>query len=117
MLVGVALFEIHIAGSRSLKEKRTVVRSLRDQLRRRFEVSAAEVALQELHQRARIGVAFVVSAAGTADPMFASLQEFVEGNSEGRLVGWTQETLDFDPSVTLGIPNIEWREQADEEDS
>ena len=41
MLVVVALFELHIEFAESLKDKRMVVKSLRDKLRRRFEVSAA----------------------------------------------------------------------------
>ena len=117
MLVGVALFEIHIAGSRSLKEKRMVAKSLRDQIRRRFEISAAEVALQDLHQRARIALAFVVSDGAAADPLFASLRDFVEGHGQGALIGWTEETFDFDATVSLGIPNIAWQEQGDEEDT
>ena len=59
MVVAVALFELHIEYAQSLKEKRMVVKSLRDKLRHRFEISAAEVGLQDVHQRARLGVAFI----------------------------------------------------------
>jgi uncharacterized protein len=43
----------------SLKEKRSVVRPLVAELRRRFEVSAAEVGHLDLHRRASVGVALV----------------------------------------------------------
>ncbi len=44
---------------RSLKEKRSLVRPLVAELRRRFEVSAAEVGHLDLHRRAAVGVALV----------------------------------------------------------
>jgi uncharacterized protein YlxP (DUF503 family) len=45
----------------SLKEKRSVVRPLVAELRRRFEVSAAEVDHLDLHRRAGIGVGLVAA--------------------------------------------------------
>lgn len=114
MLVGVALFEIHIGHAQSLKEKRAVVKSLREKIRHRFEISAAEVGLQELHQRGRIGISFVALEGQGADRMFQSVSEFVEASSGAALVGWTQEIFEFDETASLGIPHIEW---TDEEDS
>ena len=113
MLVGVALFEIHIAHAQSLKEKRAVVKGLREKIRHRFEISAAEVGLQELHQRGRIGISFVTLDQSGADRMFLSVSEFVEANSGAALVGWTQEVLEFDETASLGIPHIEWTNEED----
>jgi uncharacterized protein YlxP (DUF503 family) len=109
MHVAVAIFEIHIPYAQSLKEKRMVVKSLRDKIRNRFEVSAAEVAMQEMHQRARIGISFVVSDGTNVDGMFEKLSSFIETNAEATLAGWTCEVLDFDDGVSLGIPNM-WGE-------
>ncbi len=57
MIVGAALVELHVQGSRSLKEKRGVVRSLSRRLRNRFNVSVAEVGGQGTWQRAALGIA------------------------------------------------------------
>src|ERR1700753_2665512 len=103
MLVAVALFEINIPYAQSLKEKRMVVKSLRDKLRNRFEISAAEVGLHDLHQRARLGLSFVSSDHGTVDGIFEKLLGFIESNLEGSLTGWTTEVLEFDENATLGI--------------
>lgn len=46
-----------------MKEKRSVVRPVVAELRRKFEVAAAEVGHQELHRRALVGVAVVASDA------------------------------------------------------
>ena len=106
VLVGVALFEIHIPHAQSLKEKRMVVKSLRDKLRHRFEIAAAEVGLQELHQRARLAVSFIALDQGGADGMFESILRYIEANADATLGGWTTEVLDFDEGAPLGIPGF-----------
>ena len=66
MVVGAARVELHVHGSQSLKEKRSVVRSLRDRLRSRFNVSVAETGLQDVHARAELTAALVAGpASGT----------------------------------------------------
>jgi uncharacterized protein YlxP (DUF503 family) len=107
MIVGVAIFEIHIPHAQSLKEKRAVVKSLRDRVRSRFEVSAAEVALNDVHQRARLAVSFVTNDEQTVDSLFEKLLHFVETNTDAALTGWTSERLDFDETVALGVPGFE----------
>jgi uncharacterized protein YlxP (DUF503 family) len=102
VVVTVAIVELHIEGAQSLKEKRMVVKSLRDKLRHRFEISANEVAFQDLHQRARIGVAFITSDHPSADAMLEKIASFVETNADARTMGWTSEKLDFDENVGLG---------------
>ncbi|MGH9688822.1 MAG: DUF503 domain-containing protein [Candidatus Acidiferrales bacterium] len=56
MPIGLLTLEIHIPDARSLKDKRQIVRSLKDRLRARFNVAVAELAHQELWQRSRVGV-------------------------------------------------------------
>lgn len=101
MIVAVAIFELHIEYAQSLKEKRMVVKSLRDKLRHRFEISANEVALQDLHQRARLGVTFIASDNAAADSILEKIGHFVETNAEATLNGWTSEKLDFDELIAL----------------
>ena len=104
MLVSVALFELHIPYSQSLKEKRMVVRSLRDKLRARFELAANEVALHDLHQRARLAISFIAFDDATADKMLEKILDYVRENVDADLTGWTSEKLDFDESITLATP-------------
>ena len=59
MSVGVCRLKIHIPGSRSLKDKRSVVKSLIARLRQQFNFSVAEVDDQELWQIATISLACV----------------------------------------------------------
>ena len=59
MHVGLLEIDLHIPYAQSLKDKRMAVRSVKDRLRKRFNVSVAEVNHQELWQRAGLGVVSV----------------------------------------------------------
>ena len=56
MPIGLLTLEIHIPDARSLKDKRQVLRSLKDRLRGRFNVAVAELDHQDTWQRSQIGV-------------------------------------------------------------
>jgi uncharacterized protein YlxP (DUF503 family) len=59
MFVGALALDVLLGDVHSLKEKRSVVRPIVAELRRRFDVSAAESGHLDLHRRAQIGVAVV----------------------------------------------------------
>jgi uncharacterized protein YlxP (DUF503 family) len=61
MWIGWIEFDILLGDVRSLKQKRSVVRPIVAELRRRFAVSAAETGWLDLHRRAGIGVAVVAA--------------------------------------------------------
>lgn len=55
-MIAVLTLDIRIEGAHSLKDKRQVVRSLKDKLRVSFNVAVAELEQSELWQRATVGV-------------------------------------------------------------
>jgi uncharacterized protein YlxP (DUF503 family) len=59
MVIGVCRIELHLPDRHSLKEKRHVLKSLKDRIRRDFNVSIAEVDGHELWQRAEVAAACV----------------------------------------------------------
>ena len=59
MFVGVLQVDFVIRGSHSLKDRRRIVRSIKDRAGHRFNISIAEVGDVELWQRASLGVALV----------------------------------------------------------
>lgn len=61
MIIGILQFELLIHGSESLKDKRRVVRSVKDRLHREHQVSVAEIATQDSLNVATLGLAFVGS--------------------------------------------------------
>src|ERR1700733_652433 len=59
MWIGWLEFDVLLGDVRSLKEKRSVIRPVVAELRRKFSVSASETGSQDLYRRAEIGVAVV----------------------------------------------------------
>jgi uncharacterized protein YlxP (DUF503 family) len=64
MFIAVGRFEFFIPASRSLKDKRQVLRSVIQTVRNKFNVSIAEVEYQDLWQRAAVGISCVAESVG-----------------------------------------------------
>jgi len=64
MFVGILQFELVIPGAESLKDKRRVVRSVKDRLHREHLVSIAEIGALDHHRLALMGLAVVSNSAG-----------------------------------------------------
>ena len=65
--IGVLTLEIVLRNAHSLKDKRHVVKSLKDRLRSKFNVAVAEIDYQDLWQRALVAAVTVASDHGPAD--------------------------------------------------
>ncbi len=78
MKVGICVLELLIFGSRSLKDKRQVVKSLKDRIRHQFNVSIAEVDAHDLRQRATLGIACVACDTQHANSVLSNVINFVE---------------------------------------
>lgn len=78
MVVASLTWELSLPGCSSLKEKRSVIRSLRDRLRDKFNVSVAETALQDVHERAELTIALVASDGRMAEAVLQKADQLVE---------------------------------------
>jgi len=78
MIVGAAFVELHVHGSRSLKAKRGVVRSIGQRVRNRFNLSVAEVGGQGTWQIAVIGMTTVGTDPRTVRRVLDRAIAFVE---------------------------------------
>lgn len=122
MWVGSAIIELHIPGAQSLKDKRMVVRSIRDRLRRRYGLACAEVAMQDVHQTARLGVAYVSSRRAEVESTFETAERFVAESGAAEVSGWAAEIEFVDASAILRISqstpitDLPWKDDEDEED-
>jgi len=83
MVIGVCSWELALPECRSLKEKRMVVKSLKERLQSRFRVSVAETRFHDVWTRAEITAAVIASDSGHADSVLDKLDRFVEGNGRG----------------------------------
>lgn len=93
MVVGVCTVELFISESRSLKDKRQVLHSLKDRLRGKFNLSVAEVEDQDLWQKAIIGMACVSNDAGHVEQMLDQVLNVIKGVPAVELVRAHREIL------------------------
>ena len=95
MFVGVLRLSLRIAGSRSLKDRRRVVRSFKDRLQARLRVSVAEVGALDDHQAAVIGVAVVSNDAVRCDELLAKAAAMASTLRDATLVDCATEIVPF----------------------
>jgi uncharacterized protein YlxP (DUF503 family) len=74
-VVGVLTLELRIEHAHSLKDKRQVVKSLKDRLRHKFNVSVAEIDDQDLHNSAVIAAAAVSSSRDFAEKVLRAVED------------------------------------------
>ena len=77
MVVGLLRLEVHLPSAHSLKEKRSVLNSLKDQLRGRFNISVAEVEANETWQRATVGISTLGSSRAYAEGLLREVMAWV----------------------------------------
>jgi len=80
--VGAVELDVLFGDVHSLKQKRSLVRPVIAELRRRFEVAAAEAGHVDLHRRSLIGVAAVAADAGHVREVLAACERLVAGRPE-----------------------------------
>ncbi len=93
MIVGAMSVRLVVHGSRSLKEKRRVVKSLKDRIRNRFNVSVAEVDDLDLHQAATLGVVVVSGEKPFAESVLSKVVDLVRSCPYAHMVDYTTEVF------------------------
>lgn len=73
-MIAYLLLEIRIEGAHSLKDKRQVVRSVKDGLRNHFNVAVAEVDASEAWQRATLGVVSISDSRDYLDGLMKNVE-------------------------------------------
>jgi uncharacterized protein YlxP (DUF503 family) len=92
MVIGHLSIELHIPGARSLKEKRMVLRSIKDRIKK-FNISVAEVEFNDLWQRAGLSVVMVSNDERHADRELAAVVSEIERLEPGLIARTEVEFL------------------------
>ncbi len=95
MFVGVARHVLQIPGSRSLKDRRRVVRSYKDRLRAKLPVSVAEVGDVERYQVATLGLAVVAHEAAFCEEILAQAARLGGALHDALLADTATEIVSF----------------------
>ena len=85
--------ELHLWESSSLKDKRRILKSLKDRIRNEFNVAVAEVDSTDLWQSASLGVVTVSSGVRHANGILTKVVNLVESDVRIELVNCDMEVL------------------------
>ena len=95
MTIGLLTLEIHLPQSRSLKDKRQVLRSVKERLRSRHNVAVSELEDgADTWQRASVAVVSIASRRDPLENLFEAIVREVEGQIPGHLLETGREFLD-----------------------
>lgn len=93
MWIGWIEFDILLGDVHSLKQKRSVVRPLLAEVKRRFDVSVAEVGDHDQYRRSRLGVGLVAGDRAHLAEVLAAVERFVAARPEIELLSSRQREL------------------------
>ncbi len=102
MYVGVLRLTFSVPHARSLKDKRSVIRSFRDRIRSRFDVSIAEVGAQDNPQRAVFGVSVVSGDPKVCDSVLAQVARVAEVDDDAVLTDRATEVIPLGDDLFSG---------------
>jgi len=91
--VGLGTVELHLPGVGSLKEKRHVLKGLKEKVKHRFDVAVAEVDHHDSWQRATLAVACVSHDSRHANEVVSEALDFVEALVDGSVIDISVEIL------------------------
>ena len=92
-ILGVMTIELHFPDANSLKAKRMIVNSVRDRLRRRFNVAVAETGYLELWQRAELAAVTVASSRPIVESQLDAVDRELDEHFGSELVGTACEII------------------------
>lgn len=102
MIVGTLSLHLHLARPNSLKDKRRILRSLKDLVHQRFNVSVAEVDDQDVWQSAVLGISAVGTDTQFVQEVLSNVEKFVRSNPEISIVEIKREIAPFGGEADFG---------------
>lgn len=91
MIIESAAVKLYAPWVRSLKDKRTVVKSIIAKTRNKFNISIAETDAQDVHQTIVLGLACVTDSVSHADRIIDSVLAFIEDNTQASIINVQRE--------------------------
>ncbi len=93
MRVGLLTLELHLPEATSLKSKRFVIKSLKDRIKNKFNVSIAEIDANDLWQRSVLGAACVANETKVINQTLDSVRNLVLNTPSVELIDSMMEML------------------------
>ena len=93
MVVGLLQLWIRIPDAMSLKDKRRAIKSIKDRISNRFNVSVAEVALLESRREAQLAVAIVSNDSGFAESCLSKVVNLIQSRPKLEILDYSIEMI------------------------
>ncbi|MFH1858114.1 MAG: DUF503 domain-containing protein [Candidatus Omnitrophota bacterium] len=93
MIIGILQIELRFPESQSLKDKRMILKSLKDRLRQQFNISVSELDYQESWQRALLGIAAIGGDKRYTNGLLSKVLDWVAEDRSAELVSSHMELL------------------------
>lgn len=91
MITGICEVRLRIYEVNSLKEKRQIIKSIIGKLQSRFNISIAEVDLNDVWQSSVVGFSTVSNNTAHANEVISKVMRFIEGDSRVEIIDYNME--------------------------
>ena len=115
MVVGICRLHLMLPESHSLKEKRMVLRRIKDRVRQKFNVAIAEVGDQDLWQSAQLGFAVVSNERGYTEGLVQKVLAFVESLGVAKITDDEQDYVHYGDERVGEAPS-HWEPPGDDDE-
>jgi uncharacterized protein YlxP (DUF503 family) len=93
MIIGVLTIEILIYSSASLKEKRFVLKSIKDRVKNKYNVSVAELGYLDKWQRSQIGIAMISNQQSFVEKSLHQIFQSLDRSDQYEIISYQFEYL------------------------
>ncbi|MCF6460916.1 DUF503 domain-containing protein [Clostridium sp. Cult3] len=93
MIVGICTLKLKLYESNSLKEKRHITKSIIGRIQSRFNVSIAEIGLNDSWQTSIIGFSCVTNDTQHANQIISKVLKFIDGDSRVEIIDYDIEIM------------------------
>ncbi|PIU42162.1 MAG: DUF503 domain-containing protein [Candidatus Omnitrophica bacterium CG07_land_8_20_14_0_80_42_15] len=93
MIIGILKLELYLPGNSSLKEKRMVLKSLKDRARRSFNISISELGEHDKWQRSVIGIAAIGMTRDMMNSLLDKVLNFIENTRDIEISNYEMEII------------------------
>ena len=101
-MIAFLTLELRIEGAHSLKDKRQVVRSLKDRLRHSFNISIAEIDVTDLWQRATLGIVSISSSRDYLEGLMRNVEDAATRQANNLGAEVVDSFVDYLESASFG---------------
>ncbi|MBI1987530.1 MAG: DUF503 domain-containing protein [Nitrospinae bacterium] len=93
MKIGICVVDLYIPNNHSLKGKRQVLKSIKDRVKNRFNVSLAELDEHDKWQRSSLGIVTISNESKQVDSVLNNVMNFIQSSYEVQVLDYRIELL------------------------